>query len=138
MHTYTQAKKTKKHSPALMRRHLFRKIGRERCCSKKSAEHYWVGGLCTGLAEDSAAVPHEVFVQAGPGYYYTDRRLFMVGSHPVVRIAPAVPMRYRSENWDFGWLMVRTDGHVVYRRCDPYTLSFDDTIMRCAVRWFVD
>jgi len=33
--------------------------------------------------------------------------------------------------------MVRTDGHVVYRRCDPYTLTFSDQPLRHAARWFV-
>jgi hypothetical protein len=26
---------------------------------------------------------------------------------------------------------------VVYRRCNPYTLKFDDRVMRCGLRWFV-
>jgi len=94
-----------------------------------------VNGLCDDLAGEGA-LPHELMVQAGPGYHYTDRQLFMVGSHPLVRVRPAVPMRYETRAWDFGWVMARTDGHVVYRRCDPYTLRFDDRIMGCAMRWF--
>ena len=31
-------------------------------------------------------------------------------SHLVVRVKPAVPMRYESHGWDFGWLYLRTDG----------------------------
>lgn len=97
-----------------------------------------VSGLCADLVPAGAeTLPHEVIVEAGPGYYYTERRLFMVGSHPVIRVRPAVPMQYESRNWDFGWLMARTDGHVVYRRCDPYTLQFTDRTLRCGVRWFV-
>lgn len=94
-----------------------------------------------------AGADHEMFVQAGPGYYYTNARQFMVGSHPTIRIDPAIPMRYTSGEksggksggggWDFGWLMVRTDGHVVYRRCDPFTLAFEDREIRCPIRWFV-
>ncbi len=72
----------------------------------------------------SSAVEHEVFVRIGSSYYYTQQALFMAGSHPVVRVKPAVPLLYESRGWDFGWLMVRTDGRVVYRRCDPYTLEF--------------
>ena len=95
-------------------------------------------GLCDDLAAPSAeATTHEVFVQAGPGYYYTEQDLFMVGSHPVIRVAPAIPLVYASRNWDFGWLMVRTDGHVAYRRCDPCTLEFADVKSRHPVRWFV-
>ena len=98
-----------------------------------------VNGLCDGLAADKDEQPltHEVFVQAGPGYYYTDQQLFIAGSHPVVRVSPDIPMRYKSNNWDFGWIMARTDGRVVYRRCDPYTLKFNDITLNKAVRWFV-
>ena len=97
-----------------------------------------IEGLCDDLvAENEEKLPHEVFTQAGPGYYYTKEKIFMVGSHPVVRVAPNIPMRYKSKNWDFGWVMSRTDGHVVYRRCDPYTLKFNDITLRKAVRWFV-
>ncbi|MFN0056601.1 MAG: hypothetical protein ACKV0T_31020 [Planctomycetales bacterium] len=97
-----------------------------------------IGNLCADLAPAGESGPeHEVFVQGGSAYYYTQRRLFMIGSHPVIRVRPAIPLRYRSEGWDFGWLMVRTDGQVVYRRCDPYTLRFSDHVMHCAVRWFV-
>lgn len=97
-----------------------------------------VRGLCGDLAADTADVPtHEVFVQIGSTYYYTERRLFVGGSHPLVRVRPDVPMKYASDAWDFGWLMARTDGHVVYRRCDPHSLQFEDRPLRCAVRWFV-
>ena len=45
-------------------------------------------------------------------------------------------MRYQGESWDFGWLMLRTDGKVVYRRCDPYSLAFDDRELQHSIRWF--
>ncbi len=93
-----------------------------------------VSGLCSDLG---SGLRHELFVQAGPGYHYTEQRLFMVGTHPLVRVRPAIPLRYESRNWDFGWLFARTDGHVVYRRFDPYTLRCSDHELRCAVRWFV-
>jgi hypothetical protein len=97
-----------------------------------------VGNVCSDLAVQSQAAPdHELFIQGGSSYYYTDQQLFIIGTHPIVRICPSVPLRYSSDNWDFGWLMVRTDGHVVYRRCDPYSLQFTDQVMQCAVRWFV-
>lgn len=94
-----------------------------------------IRGLCADPGEGK--VDHEVFVQAGPGYYYTEQKLFIAGSHPIVRVSPAIPLVYRSRGWDFGWLMLRTDGHVVYRRCDPYTLRFQDITRRLALRWFV-
>lgn len=94
-----------------------------------------VCGLCSDLSDE--ALDHEVYVEIGSCYYYLDRKLFIGGSHPVPRVAPAIPMAYRSNEWDFGWLVLRTDGHVAYRRCDPYTLAFDDRESRHAIRWFV-
>lgn len=97
-----------------------------------------IDNLCADLApEPLTALNHEVFVRGGSAYYYTEQKLFIIGSHPLVRVSPRVPMQYTSRNWDFGWLMVRSDGHVVYRRCDPYSLSFTDHVTRNAVRWFV-
>jgi len=97
-----------------------------------------IWGLCADLMEDGrATMGHEVFVEAGPGYYYTEQKLFMAGSHPVIRVKPNIPLQYESGGWDFGWLMVRTDGHVVYRQCDPYTLAFQDVVLHLPVRWFV-
>ena len=97
-----------------------------------------VRGLCGNLAEDSTtAVDHEVFVQTGSCYYYTAQQLFIAGTHPTIRVKPALPLVYTSRGWDFGWLMARTDGLVVYRRCDPYTLAFEDITGNYAMRWFV-
>ena len=97
-----------------------------------------IRGLCADLAEEPArAVDHEVFVQVGSCYYYTERKLFIAGSHPVVRVRPAIPLRYVSRGWDFGWLVLRTDGLVASRLCNPYTLEFRDSEGRHAIRWFV-
>ena len=97
-----------------------------------------VRGLCTDLVEDrDTAVDHEVFVQTGSCYYYTAQQVFIAGTHPTIRVKPAVPLVYTSRGWDFGWLMVRTDGLVIYRRCDPYTLAFEDMEGNYAMRWFV-
>ena len=54
-----------------------------------------------------------------------------------MRVRPAIPMRYASRNWDFGWLMPRTDGTVERWLCDPYTLKFEKSRGADAVRWFV-
>ena len=97
-----------------------------------------IDGLCVDLAEDPAhAIRHEMFVQCGPGYCYTGRKLFMAESQPIVRVGPGIPMRYRSKGWDFGWLMPRTDGFVARRLFDPYTLKGQDSHGRHAIRWFV-
>jgi hypothetical protein len=97
-----------------------------------------IRGLCTDLTADpEAAFDHTVFVQTGQGYYCSDRRLFCAGSHPVVRVCPGIPMQYTSGGWDFGWLMVRTDGIVKRWLCDPYTLRFHKSSGRYTLRWFV-
>lgn len=93
-------------------------------------------GADSGASSGDVCHDEELFVHTGSHYYYTDRRLFMLGSHPIIRIRPHEPMTYASRGWDFGWLMLRTDGHVVYRRCDPYTLAFTDVPTRHAIRWF--
>ena len=97
-----------------------------------------IRGLCDDIEENSSPVPdHTVFVHIGPGYYFTEQKLFSAGSHPVVRVRPGVPMRYTSGGWDFGWLMPRTDGFMDRWLCDPYTLRFRKSSGRFAVRWFV-
>ncbi len=95
-----------------------------------------IRGLSADLSDDHA-LDHEVFVQTGPGYFHTRQELFVAGSHPVVRVAPAVPLRYESGDWDFGWLMVRTDGFVSRSLVNPYTLQFANTDVRHGLRWFV-
>ena len=95
-------------------------------------------GLCDDLADDSGAVPHhELFVHGGSGYYYTEQQFYIMGTHPLVRVRPGKPMLYASDNWDFGWVLARTDGGVTYRRCDPYPLQDNDIKLQCGIRWFV-
>lgn len=97
-----------------------------------------IRGLCADLAEPGAPPPdHEVFVHAGSCYYYTERRLFMTGTHPLVRVRPAAPLRYTSRGWDFGWLMARSDGQVARWLCDPYTLAFTKSTAHYSMRWLV-
>lgn len=89
-------------------------------------------------APDSIAVPHELFVHVGPCYEYTESGFLVAATHPVVRVRPAIPLCYRTQSWDFGWLLAGTDGHVARWICDPYTLQFNKTATRHAMRWFVD
>jgi hypothetical protein len=97
-----------------------------------------IRGLCADLAEDPAsAIPHEVFVHVGSCYYYTERQLFIAASHPMVRGRPAIPMRYVSQSWDFGWLMPRTDGFVSSLLYDPYSLKHCRSEGHYAIRWFI-
>ena len=94
--------------------------------------------LCADLLADPArALEHEVFVQVGSCYYYTARKHFIAACQPVVRVEPAIPARYKSKGWDFGWLMPRTDGFVARWLVDPYTLRFHKSEGHYAIRWFV-
>ncbi len=97
-----------------------------------------IGDLCHDLAEEQGDSPcHEVFIQLNSCYYYTDQKLFIGATDPLVRVRPVIPMEYSTGGWDFGWLVVRTDGHAALRLADPYTLKFRDAERRYAVRWFV-
>ncbi|MBX3012799.1 MAG: hypothetical protein KF832_14885 [Caldilineaceae bacterium] len=97
-----------------------------------------IRNLCADLVPaGEPALEHEVLIHAGSCYYYTEQKLFMTGTHPLVRVRPAIPLRYGSRGWDFGWLMVRSDGHVARWLCDPYTLTFQRSAARYALRWFV-
>lgn len=93
-------------------------------------------GLCDDLPPSSDRLPHEVFIQCGSVYLYTERPLFIAATHPVVRVAPAIPLRYASENWDYSWLVVRTDGHAALLRYDPFTLQPRRSERKLALRWF--
>ena len=96
-----------------------------------------IRNLCLELSPGELTLEHELFIQIGPCYYNTRTKIFSAGSHPLVRVAPNIPLRYESRNWDFGWLFVRSDGQVNYRLCDPYSLEFQDQGNRYALRWFV-
>jgi len=97
-----------------------------------------IRGLCNDISENTdAGIAHEVFVQCGSCYYYTQARQFCAASQPVVRVHPAIPLKYKSEEWDFGWLMPRSDGFVARWLLDPYTLQFRRSEGNYAIRWFV-
>ena len=89
------------------------------------------------LNADLGAGPrHEVFSLLGSGFFHTRMRAYDALTHPLVRIAPADPLEYRSFGWDVAWVFVRTDGHAVVRVLDPYTRRFGDRPGRYALRWF--
>jgi hypothetical protein len=93
-----------------------------------------IRGLCADMGSN---LDHEIFVHLGPAYYNTERRLFSAGTQPVVRVRPDIPLQYQTQNWDFGWLMPRTDGLVARWLCDPYTLKFKKSEGHYGLRWFV-
>lgn len=79
---------------------------------------------------------HEVFIGVGSGFLHTGPRVYSCLTHPLVRVAPAVPLRYASGNWDVAWVFLRTDGFAIIRRMDPQTHAWTDTETRLACRWF--
>lgn len=96
-----------------------------------------ISGLCDDLTpQDAAPVAHEVFIQAGSCYFYTQQPLLIAASHPVTRVRPAIPLRYGTNAWDYGWLIARTDGHVARLIYDPYTLLPSRSVARHEIRWF--
>lgn len=96
-----------------------------------------IRGLCSDLGDDREdTLDHELFIQTGSGYFGRERNIFSAESHPLIRVQPQIPVHYRSGNWDFGWLLICTDGTITYRRCDPFTLAFKDVRRNYSVRWF--
>jgi hypothetical protein len=93
-----------------------------------------IAGLCRDLGDGPSA---EVFTPLGSGFAHTTKRLYEAQTHPVVRVAPAVPMGYGSGCWDLSWVIVRTDGSAAVRSLDPYTQKFHDWTGRFPCRWFV-
>lgn len=94
-----------------------------------------ITGLCGDLP--GAAMRHEVFTLLGSGWIHTAMKTYEVSTHPLVRVAPSIPMKYRPRNWDVAWVILRTDGRAKVRSLDPYTRTFRDRERRVACRWFV-
>ena len=92
-----------------------------------------VSGLCADLGGTTV---HEVFVHVGASWHMMRSGTVVGGTHPLVRVAPAVPLRYRSGGWDFGWLLVGTDGRVQQRLVEPATGAFRERESAHPVRWF--
>ncbi|MBL8851036.1 MAG: hypothetical protein JNG89_15260 [Planctomycetaceae bacterium] len=95
-----------------------------------------ISGLCDDLAADGEELPHQVYIQCGSCYLYTRGKRLIAATHPVARVCPAVPLRYQSGNWDYAWLVARTDGHVARLSYDPYTLRPTRASGRHEIRWF--
>ena len=93
--------------------------------------------LGADLATDGVpSVSHETFTLVGSGFLHVRAGLYVTLTHPLVRVAGAVPLRYGSRNWDVAWVFLRTDGEAHVRRVDPYTREWNDRPTRLACRWF--
>lgn len=96
-----------------------------------------ISGLCADLIPpDRPALPHEVFIQAGSCYLYTQQGLLIAASHPLARVRPAIPLRYSTGAWDYAWLVARTDGQIAKLIYDPYTLRSSRSSGQHEIRWY--
>jgi hypothetical protein len=97
-----------------------------------------IGGLAGEVAKRAGlpAIDHEVISLLGSGFFHVRPRLYNALTHPIVRVAPAIPLRYRSEGWDLVWVHLRTDGRATVRRLDPLAQTWTDSPARFAARWF--
>jgi hypothetical protein len=96
-----------------------------------------VRNLCDFFVADGTLIEHEVAVELGSMYLHTQGKFHSGESLPLVRIAPAIPLAYRSGNWNFGWILSRTDGCVFHLAIDPRTREISQTEGRYAIRWLV-
>ena len=97
-----------------------------------------IKNLCSDLAiNDKPSIEHEVFIELHSVYNHHDSGFLGGESQPIVRVAPHIPLRYEHGNWNFGWVLPRTDGIVHQLVIDPQTRSFAKKEGRFAVRWFV-
>ncbi len=101
-------------------------------------------GLCDELDNngdaggDAAAspLPHVVYSLAGSSWTHEPTKLVEAQTHPLVRLRPAVPLRYESDCWDVAWVFMRSTGEARVRRLDPYTRRFEEHWTRFGCRWY--
>ena len=97
-----------------------------------------ITGLCNDLNSDlNDYMKHVVFIHLNSCYYYTEKKLMIGSTHPLIRVKPQTPMLYESNGWDFGWAVVRTDGIGFLRKVNPYSLEFRDVERQFEVQWYV-
>jgi len=95
-----------------------------------------VKNLCASLSvPGEVPVGHEVFVELHSIYNHEESGFLGGESQPLVCVAPAIPLKYKSGNWNCGWILPRTDGIVHQLILDPYTHSFSRTQGRFEIRW---
>jgi hypothetical protein len=91
------------------------------------------------LGRDLSEVPnmdHEWFVQAHSNYYYTEQKLPIAGTQPLVRLASGDPAYLYLRR--LGLRQVDgTNGFVSRLPYDPYLLRSHRSETRHALRWFV-
>ena len=97
-----------------------------------------VKNLCANLSDPGLTpVSHEVFVELHSIYNHEDSGFLGGESQPLVRVAPSIPLNYKSGKWNCGWILPRTDGTVHQLIVDPHTHEFSRTQSRFETRWFI-
>lgn len=97
-----------------------------------------VQNLCADLvSKDEPFISHEVFIELHSVYNHHDSGFMGGESYPIVRVGPGVPLKYRSRNWNYGWILPRTDGIVHHLIINPSTCEFIRKDGRFGIRWFV-
>ena len=97
-----------------------------------------VRNLCADLAQpDDTPLNHEVFVELHSIYSHEDSGFLGGESDPIIRVAPSVPLKYKSHCWNYGWILPRTDGIVHHLITDPAEKKFIRKEGRYAIKWFV-
>lgn len=92
--------------------------------------------LSVDLGQADGAASSETFTLVGSGFLHVRAGLYACLTHPLLRIAPAIPTRFASGNWDVAWVFLRTDGQAQIRRIDPHTRAWEDREVRLGCRWF--
>lgn len=97
-----------------------------------------VKNLCANLSvPGEVPVLHEVFVELHSIYNHEKSGFLGGESQPLVRVAPSIPLKYKSGNWNCGWILPRTDGIVHQLILNPYTHEFSRTQGHFEIRWFI-
>lgn len=93
-------------------------------------------GIRNFFGDLGAGPEHEVFTLVGSGFYHAGPNVYCALTHPLVRVRPAIPLQYGSQNWDVVWAFLRTDGLATVRRLDPHCRVWSDHAGQFALRWF--
>ena len=94
-----------------------------------------ISDIC-GEMQGAKPYSNKLYIRAAFLYHYLESEMLVAETHPFVRVAPDIPVRYAPDNWDYCWAIVRTDGACSIMRMDPHTLEFAESKGRFAIEWF--
>jgi len=89
------------------------------------------------LVSKNDSVPaYEAFIECGTQFAHLDAGFFAAMTIPTLLVGPCVPLKFTGENFESGWLLVRTNGSVDRQILDPSTFKWHCVQTRHALRWF--